>query len=69
MEIRIGAGGQLYIMRAGTLKMQGCPYDDNGHYCGDYCPLFGEPDMEPPQSLEICSIVLCGTITDERVSS
>lgn len=47
MDGKIDAKGVLQINRAGTMKMQGCPYGDFGFgVCCDECPLFGEPEPE-----------------------
>ncbi len=70
MKGKIDRHGQLWIERAGKLKIQGCPNQEDS-YCGDWCPLFGEskvsrwmgspnPDAEDRESdhrhwdLEIC---------------
>jgi len=44
MKGLINKDGLLKIERAGVVKPQGCPKlaDD---YCGDWCPLFGEPNL------------------------
>ncbi len=42
MEAFIDKGGNFFIKRGNRLKNQACPYDAET-YCGDWCPLFGEP--------------------------
>ena len=46
MKIEISENGWLFIDRAGRTSPQICPRRDDGgtHFCGDYCPLFGEPE-------------------------
>jgi len=43
----IDESGNLYIERGGKigLKLQGCPYQEEEGSCGDWCPLFGEPEV------------------------
>ena len=41
---KISETGDLSIERAGKLKPQGCPTQEE-NYCGDWCPLFGEPKV------------------------
>jgi hypothetical protein len=47
MNIKLGSGGEFYIERAGEYKPQFCPFvpenSASRSYCGDWCPLFGEP--------------------------
>ena len=59
MKIKIDADGFLHIWRGGEFKTQVCPHNrmvalgedwDTNEYiekfriCGDWCPLFGEPE-------------------------
>ena len=44
MKGKIDKNGHLHIERAGKLKMQGCPFEEDS-YCGDWCSLFGEPKI------------------------
>ena len=49
MKGEISKGGYLLIERAGNMKAQICPLFSNntivdGMPCGDWCPLFGEPE-------------------------
>ena len=51
MEGIINSLGYLYIRRAGTNKAQVCPFftdipSEPQQYCGDWCPLFEEPEFE-----------------------
>ena len=74
MKIKIDEKGCLWIERAGKFKLQGCPRNNEGMTCGDWCPLFGEPDDiglrhlgNPCEKLKICcGMKLVGTIIDER---
>lgn len=70
MIIRIEENGFLRIERAGNLKSQFCPFtigeEARVNDCGDWCPLFGEPNIAD-ESLEICQgRVLKGWILDVR---
>jgi len=45
MKGKIDKDGCLLIERAGVMKPQHCPLtDDPSSNCGDWCPLFGEPE-------------------------
>ncbi len=44
MNGKINNKGMLQIKRAGKMKAQGCPFTEE-EYCGDQCPLFGEPTV------------------------
>ena len=50
MKIKISRAGHLYIERGlkkSKFKTQYCPYTATGNgfaQCGDWCPLFGEPE-------------------------
>jgi len=68
MKIKIDERGHLWIERAGKFKLQGCPHDNDGAKCGDWCPKFMEPGADNDH-LHICGgIVLMpsGEIVDER---
>ena len=77
MEIKINKEGLLMIKRRGTFVRQCCPRDPDGAKCGDWCPLFGEPEtrayaraINDHISLSICGAhfdVLKKTFIDERV--
>ena len=41
---KINKKGHLEIKRAGKFKLQSCPYGIEFCFCGDWCPLFQEPD-------------------------
>ena len=71
MKIKIDKDGQLAIERAGKFKGQGCPHDNDGAKCGDWCPKFEEPilgvDPEVNDFMVICEDkALSGEIIDER---
>lgn len=42
MKGKINESGWLYIERAGSMKGQECPLQENSS-CGDWCPAFREP--------------------------
>ena len=66
MEIKIDKDGILWIKRGKKFKAQRCRHD--GIFCGDACPLFGEPEWTGDNpTLDICNKILTGTIIDERV--
>lgn len=44
MKGKIDENGFLYIERAGKTKKTLCPYDGECAPCGDWCPLFSEPE-------------------------
>jgi hypothetical protein len=70
MKIKIDNEGCLWIERAGKMKAQICPYDENWTGCGDWCPLFDDSDITDPQ--EGLGLCLChnnfpnATVIDER---
>lgn len=75
MTIKIDKAGYLYLERGEKMKLQYCPKQDNeeGSPCGDWCPLFLEPEHEniPAQVvLTICEglefITKEEFFTDER---
>ena len=69
MRIEISENGYLWLERAGTMKRQDCHYRDAR--CGDWCPLFGEPEQTRYGSTIVhlgCGYhtYIEGTITDKR---
>jgi hypothetical protein len=46
MKGKIDRDGSLYLERAGKLKGQFCPHQKGLMNCGDWCPHFGEPEIE-----------------------
>ena len=71
MKGKIDKDGYPYIERAGKMKRQDCA--NRPVYCGDWCPLFGEPERVPNtvemMSIDLCKVTLNFTdFTDERVS-
>jgi len=84
MNIRITVNGHLEIERAGKFVEQKCPFTSvhmNGwndikwglnemKFCGDWCPLFGEPREwtggEDGMALGLCQGTLIGHIEDLR---
>lgn len=76
MEIKIDKDGLLHIKRREKDEMQKCPYHcDNEGYktaCGDWCPLFGDPDTYKDEDCEMDMLQICngryltGTVIDER---
>lgn len=47
MKGKIDKHGFLYIERNNQYKEQECPTQEEVTRCGDWCPLFGEPDLIP----------------------
>ena len=45
MKGKINKQGHLAIKRAGKVKVQVCPYQQDDSICGDWCPLFAEPTI------------------------
>jgi hypothetical protein len=78
MKIKIDKMGQLEIERAGKMRGQVCPYSQQEAYCGEWCPMFQEPDIQT-STVPDCSVatvrgcqfaygVRLSDFTDERVS-
>lgn len=71
MKIKISDKGLLYLERAGSMKLQLCPFSPTDGPCGDWCPLFNEESL-PGKSpaFELCrafySVDL--QVVDERKS-
>jgi len=78
MKGKITEFGCFDIERAGKLKPQYCPYTswdaEPSNSCGDWCPLFGEPEAPEAYSKNWTLTVSCGSgityvfdeFTDER---
>lgn len=70
MEIKIDENGYLKIKRAGLYAIQYCPHGREQERCGDWCPLFHEPNIPPGEEmgwLQICAPkAFYEQITDER---
>ena len=68
--MKIDKDGWLWIRRAGMLNKQFCPMSNTDVKCGDWCPLFGEPEVvaEGVVVIEICQekILRSECFTDER---
>lgn len=69
MKIRINKNGFLNLERNGVFKPQLCPKQampssESDVFCGDWCPLFGEPIAD--SELRLCDAYLSGEIIDER---
>jgi len=69
MEILITKAGFLEIRRGKKLKRQDCPR--GGCFCGDCCPLFGEPRTKGNLGkgmLTLCqqTVIRFDKITDKR---
>lgn len=76
MKIKIDATGGLWIKRAADYKKVWCPITQTKDQCGDWCPLFGEPDPEEDadgnvtrySGIDLCHRArIVGEIIDERV--
>lgn len=60
MKAIINKQGYLQLSRAGKYQTQVCPY--RNEECGDWCPLFGEPEyFEDNDKWEIGT---CGAILE-----
>ena len=75
MNGKIASSGVLFIERAGTLTEQACPFSSMSPsaFCGDNCPLFGEPqphDNGNQTRIEICQgrILSFKKLIDERIA-
>jgi hypothetical protein len=54
--------GKLLIERAGNLKFQSCPrITTEGKWiiCGDWCPLFGEPEEVSLITISFIKLEIC----------
>ena len=57
MKGKINKNGNLYIQRGNFMSAQRCPYaNEPCEQCGDWCPLFGEPQGAPDdlRTLRLC---------------
>ena len=73
MKGHIDAGGNLYITRGKKETIQACPYSREDLPCGDWCPLFSEPEqvemLDSEIELSLCKKVLyfkTADFTDDR---
>jgi len=83
MQGKIDKNGHLFIRRKNTIKEQLCPFYSakslTGQNCGDWCPLFEEPERgykinadlldenKKPFKINICQTTLYfDELTDER---
>lgn len=78
MQATINRDGHLLIKRANKLKLQRCPKstglsrEQNMLECGDWCPLFGEPQINNVREsvlISLCDKSItadCNTFIDER---
>jgi len=69
MKAIIDKDGRLSIERAGRMKKQYCMTSNNMSQCGDWCPLFGEPDLTVTYKyIRLChkTVLDLDTIIDER---
>jgi len=57
MKIEIDKNGSLSIERKGKMKHCGCPNQQADISCGDWCPLFGEP--EPSDDIITVRLTIC----------
>jgi len=66
MKGKIGSDGALYLERGGELKTQYCPFETPAgsagpSVCGDWCPLFGEPNVIGPGGVHAAYLgIRCG---------
>jgi hypothetical protein len=71
MKARIDSDGTLDVLRKGKMTPQICPFKlGDERYCGNWCPLFGEPipgyNSDTPDLLAICKGVEFDLIEDKR---
>jgi hypothetical protein len=73
MKIKIDEFGSLWIKRGNMMKSTSCPHSAATVSCGDWCPLFGEPDkIHIDDDVWRCSLGTCDKtlfpeeIIDER---
>ena len=78
MKIKISEMGVLELERKANFKIQSCPYGSGGEYCGDWCPMFGEPEpyvdivtvyeggVAKSNKLSLCHAELIGDVEDLR---
>jgi len=60
MKGKIDEQGFLYIYRKNDYKIQCCPFDVKiGSICGDWCPLFSEPEKIRNGLKEYWKIDIC----------
>jgi hypothetical protein len=65
MKGMITSTGKLAIERRSGMRAQGCPMGDHNAHpgygytrCGDWCPLFGEPQQVPVYKMKFMDIVV-----------
>jgi len=66
---KINKNGELYIERCGKMGIQYCPFQVGAEACGVWCPLFGEPFVDPNYvELQICQgrTLVFDEFTDQR---
>lgn len=78
MRIKIDLHGRLFLERAGSMKIQICPYMTKGGYdtmdCWDGCPKFKDSVEDRESAYPVAMVDCCGTrwfceakdFTDER---
>lgn len=74
MEGMISQSGLLYIKRGALIQEQHCPHSREHLHCGDWCPLFREPEVPEGSSvtmLKICNntILYFNKFRDQRPAS
>ncbi len=68
MKIKINEDGFLQILRGAEYKYQYCPYGEASFRCGDWCPLFGQPEDLGARDNDFLSLTLCQTVlTPEEI--
>jgi hypothetical protein len=61
MNIKINRCGKLEIERGVIFKTQRCP-NIKEYECGDWCPLFGEPETHKNEEGEWDTLYLCKAV-------
>ena len=64
MKGKINGFGYLQIERGGSHeipggRLQGCPFGTGSESCGDWCPLFGEPEPYCGNEQAIVVLEIC----------
>lgn len=64
MKGKLDERGQLWLVRAGKMKLQYCSRSENGT-CGDHCPLMREPHPVKvlSASIDLVDLDICEEVT------
>ena len=53
MKGKIDKNGKLWLWRGNKYKIQECPIHGLTYNCGDWCPLFCEPEADTIEKIEL----------------